>query len=71
MESNYFALPHTGAPNINKTIWKLKMPLKVKIFLWYLRRGVVLIKDNPAKRKWKGSKIFFLPQRRNDKTFIF
>lgn len=31
MESNYFALPHTGAPNINKTIWKLKMPLKVKI----------------------------------------
>jgi hypothetical protein len=24
------------------------------IFLWYLRQGVVLTKDNFAKRKWKG-----------------
>ena len=32
------------------------MPLKVKIFMWYLRRGVVLTKDNLARRNWKGSK---------------
>ncbi len=32
VKSHYFALAHMGAPNINKTIWKLKMPLKVKIF---------------------------------------
>jgi hypothetical protein len=30
------------------------VPLKIKIFLWYLRKGVVLTKDNLAKRKWKG-----------------
>jgi hypothetical protein len=34
----------------------VKVPLKVKIFLWYLRRGVILTKDNLAKRNWKGSK---------------
>jgi len=31
--------------------WKAKMPLKIKIFLWYLKRGVVLAKDNLIKRK--------------------
>jgi hypothetical protein len=36
-------------------IWKLKMPLKIKIFIWYLQKGVVLTKDNLARRRWKGS----------------
>ena len=39
----------------NDMIWKLKVPLKIKIFLWYLRSGVILTKDNLVKRKWKGS----------------
>jgi hypothetical protein len=30
--------------------WKVKLPLKIKIFLWYLNRGVVLTKDNLVKR---------------------
>jgi hypothetical protein len=34
--------------------WKAKVPLKIKIFLWYLRQWVLLTKDNLAKRKWKG-----------------
>jgi hypothetical protein len=36
-------------------IWKLRIPLKIKIFLWYLKKGVILTKDNLAKRIWKGS----------------
>ena len=40
----------------NKAIWKMKMPLKTKVFAWYLRRGVILIKDNLAKRNWHGCK---------------
>jgi len=36
--------------------WKLRVPLKIKIFLWYLKKGVILTKDNLAKRKWKGDK---------------
>jgi hypothetical protein len=41
-----------GTP-VNCWAWKAKVPLKIKIFLWYLRNGVVLTKDNLAKRHWK------------------
>jgi hypothetical protein len=34
--------------------WKARLPLKIKIFLWYLKRGVILTKDNLLKRRWKG-----------------
>jgi hypothetical protein len=39
----------------NKKIWKMKIPLKIKKFAWYLRRGVILTKDNLAKRNCYGS----------------
>jgi hypothetical protein len=26
---------HADVPNLNKRLWKLKVPLKFKIFLWY------------------------------------
>ena len=35
-------------------MWKLSVPLKVKIFLWYLQKGVTPTKDNLLKRNWKG-----------------
>jgi hypothetical protein len=41
--------------NRNKMIWKLKIPLKIKVFLWNLGRGALLTKDNLTKRRWKGS----------------
>jgi hypothetical protein len=41
--------------NSNKKIWKMKIPLKPKIFGWYLRRGVILTKDNLVKRNWHRS----------------
>ena len=51
------ALTHSEVPvSNNKKIWKSKIPLKVKIFMWYLRKGVVLTKDNLARRNWLGSK---------------
>jgi hypothetical protein len=37
-------------------IWKLKLPLKIKIFLWYLKKEVVLTNDNLIKQNWKGNK---------------
>ena len=55
VKSHYQVLLRIDIPNINKLIWK-KAPLKIKIFLWYLRRGVILTKDNLAKRNWQGSK---------------
>ena len=39
----------------HKLIWKLKIPLKIKIFFWFLQRGVILTKDNLARKNWKGS----------------
>uniref|UniRef100_A0A0A9D097 Reverse transcriptase zinc-binding domain-containing protein n=1 Tax=Arundo donax TaxID=35708 RepID=A0A0A9D097_ARUDO len=46
---------YRAALNINYTsndclLWKLKIPLKIKIFLWYLCKGVILTKDNLVKK---------------------
>ena len=52
----YAALMDEISLPINKPLWKLKIPLKVKVFIWLLHRGVILTKDNLAKRNWNGSK---------------
>ena len=55
--SMYRVLIQSDVPvDSNKKIWKMKIPLKTKVFAWYLRRGVILTKDNLAKRNWHGSK---------------
>jgi hypothetical protein len=41
---------------LRKYIWKLKVPLKIKIFMWFLHHKVILTKDNLAKRNWNGCK---------------
>ena len=37
-------------------IWKVKVPLKIKVFMWFVHKGVILTKDNLAKGRWAGSK---------------
>ena len=57
VDSMYRVLIQSVVPvDSNKKIWKMKIPLKTKVFAWYLRRGVILTKDNLAKRNWHGSK---------------
>ncbi|WVZ51380.1 hypothetical protein U9M48_002532, partial [Paspalum notatum var. saurae] len=56
VKSHYQALIRVEVPNLNKMIWKIRAPLKIKIFLWYLRKGVLLTKDNLTKRNWQGNK---------------
>jgi hypothetical protein len=54
--SLYKAIIQSNIPvNSNKKIWKMKIPLKTKIFGWYLRRSVILTNDNLVKRNWHGS----------------
>jgi hypothetical protein len=36
---------------LRKYLWKLKIPLKIKIFMWFLSNKVILTNDNLAKRK--------------------
>jgi len=42
----------TGA-NYN-LIWKAKIPLKIKVWLWLIEHNAILTKDNLAKRNWTG-----------------
>lgn len=55
VHSMYRALINGMVFPINRYLWKLKIPLKIKIFLWFLLNGVILTKDNLAKRQWNGS----------------
>jgi hypothetical protein len=41
--------------NDNKQIWKAKIPLKIKIFMWLTLHNATLTKDNLLISKWKGS----------------
>jgi len=35
---------------VMQEIWQMKIPLKNKIFMWFLKKGVILTKDNLARR---------------------
>jgi len=35
---------------VMQEIWQMKIPLKTKIFMWFLKKGVILTKDNLARR---------------------
>jgi hypothetical protein len=52
----YLALITNGEAIRNTLIWRLKIPLKNKKFMWYLQKEVVLTNDNLAKKNWNGGK---------------
>jgi hypothetical protein len=43
---------------LNKSLWKIKSPLKLNIFIWFLLKGVILTKDNILKWIWSGDEKF-------------
>jgi hypothetical protein len=49
IHSWYLVLINNGMANINKQLWRVKIPLKIKIFIWYIKKEVVLMKDNLAR----------------------
>jgi hypothetical protein len=56
VKSMYLALISDNRVRLDLTIWKIRLPLKIKIFLWYLKCGVVLTKGNLSRRNWRGGK---------------
>ena len=56
VKSMYADLINTGTIPRTVHIWKVKVPLKIKVFMWFVHKGVILTKDNLVKRKWEGSK---------------
>jgi hypothetical protein len=57
INSMYRALISDNRVRYDMTLWKLKIPLHIKIFMWYVKRGVVLTKDNLITHNWKGCKL--------------
>jgi hypothetical protein len=46
---NALILPDVPIESVsNNKLWKLKIPLCIEVFGWYLRKGVILTKDNLA-----------------------
>ena len=55
VKSMYLDLLNGHTKYLRKYIWKMKVPLKIKIFMWFLHRKVILTKDNLARRNWTGN----------------
>jgi hypothetical protein len=54
-KSMYLDLLDDDTKYHKKYIWKIKVPLKIKVFMWFLHRKVILTKDNLVKRNWNGN----------------
>jgi hypothetical protein len=54
VKSMYLDLMNGHTPFLRKYLWKLKIPLKIKKFMWFLNNKVLLTKDNLVKRNWHG-----------------
>ncbi|KAG8086542.1 hypothetical protein GUJ93_ZPchr0010g7976 [Zizania palustris] len=54
VKSFYNALKIRQMSLEKNVIWDLKVPLKVKVFLWLASRNKILTKDNLLKKGWKG-----------------
>ena len=39
----------------SKYVWAIKVPLKIKVFMWFVHKQVILTKYNLVKRNWTGS----------------
>jgi hypothetical protein len=55
VSSMYQAFLDTNVVANNSHLWKIKLPLKIRVFLWLLCREAILIKDNLVKRNWHGN----------------
>ena len=51
---SFYAMLISNGVRVSQEIWKTKIPTKFRIFLWYLKKGVILTKDNLCRRNWKG-----------------
>ena len=55
VNSMYRAIITRQALPFTVQVWNIKVSLKIKVFLWYLYKGVTLTKDNLARKNWNGN----------------
>lgn len=71
VKSMYMDMINVDKPFHHKYIWRLKVSLKIQIFMWYLDRQVILTKDNLEKMQFAGMhKVLLLRQRGINSTSI-
>jgi hypothetical protein len=56
IKSLYAELLNGNTKFLRKYLWRLKVPLKIRIFMWFLNRKEILKKDILAKTNWTGCK---------------
>jgi hypothetical protein len=49
VKSIYKCIVSSGV-RVSKEIWRMKLPLKIKIFTWFLKKKDILTKYNVAKK---------------------
>ena len=50
---------HLGSNEVRvyyKYVWKAKIPLKIKIFMWLVKQNTILTRDNLSRKGWQGDK---------------
>jgi hypothetical protein len=55
VKSIYLDMLNDNTVFLRKYIWKMKFPLKIRIFMWFVYQKEILTKDNLKKRNWQGS----------------
>ena len=55
VKSMYIDIINSSALPSSKDVWKVKVPLKIKVFMWFVHKQVILTKNNLVKRNWTGS----------------
>ena len=56
VKSMYLDVINSSSIPLSKHVWNVKVPLRVKVFMWFVHKQVILTKDNLTKRNWTGSK---------------
>ncbi|SPT17260.1 unnamed protein product [Triticum aestivum] len=54
VKSMYIDVINSSSIPTSKHVWAVKVPLKIKVFMWFVHKQVILTKDNLIKRNWTG-----------------
>jgi len=54
VKSMYMDVINSNTILSSKHVWKVNVPLKIKVLMWFVHNQVILTKENLAKRNWTG-----------------
>ena len=63
VKSMYLDVINSSSIPSSKHVWNVKVPSRVKVFMWFVHKQVILTKDNLTKRNLTSSMRFSLCDR--------